>query len=703
MTPTRPSRRSGPAPRNVAPTGPSPARGGVTRGPSSSFGLPVALLVALLGAVVALVAPQTAAEVRAAAPDLTIVTNARYDVRPTDHLVHVTVDATVVNHKSDTKTRRYYFDAASLAVLPGTRAFAVTASGAHPSVSVTRSTADYRLVRVAFGRRVYSEQTFRFRLSFDLPDPGGAANREIRVGQSLVSFPVWAYATTATPGSTVTVAFPAGYDVRLESGSLRGPDATGGSLVFTSGPIADPLSFYAFLSAERGGAYVDRPATTNVDGRPVSLVIRPWSDDAAWGSKVTDVVTRGLPALAEAIGLPYPRTDTLVIQEAVSRTSGGYAGLFDPASGRIEVAYYGSPFVVLHEISHAWFNGGLLADRWANEGFASYYAAVAARALGVPVTPAAMPADGAGKVALNAWAGVGREPGATETYGYAASYVLATAIAQRAGPAGLQAVWNAALHGEGADQPAHAASGASPERADSPPDWRTLLDLLETRTGQRFDDLWRTWVVRPDETTLLDRRASVRAAYAQVVAEAADWELPAAVRRAIDAWQFDAADGLLGQAREVLAQRDALEAEARAAGLALPDAVRTAFEGSDGFRVAASEAETERAAIRAIDAAAATRPAAPDPVVQLGLLGMAPDLSLAEARAAFSADRLEDAVASAESARQDWQAAADVGRDRLVRAALIAIIVLLALLFAVRAGRGRRAARRRASSPPAAT
>ena len=39
-------------------------------------------------------------------------------------------------------------------------------------------------------------------------------------------------------------------------------------------------------------------------------------------------------------------------------------------------------FVVLHEAAHAWFDGSLLADRWASEGFASYYALRAAKAIG---------------------------------------------------------------------------------------------------------------------------------------------------------------------------------------------------------------------------------------------------------------------------------------------------------------------------------
>ena len=90
--------------------------------------------------------------------------------------------------------------------------------------------------------------------------------------------------------------------------------------------------------------------------------------------------------MGDAVGLAWPRDDTLVVQEAVSRSTGGYAGLFDPSQGLVEVAYYADDEVVLHEAAHGWFNGSLLADRWANEAFASYYGRQAAKALKVPVT-----------------------------------------------------------------------------------------------------------------------------------------------------------------------------------------------------------------------------------------------------------------------------------------------------------------------------
>ena len=294
--------------------------------------------------------------------------------------------------------------------------------------------------------------------------------------------------------------------------------------------------------------------------------------------------------LGDSIGLPWPRSGPLVVQEAVSRSTGGYAGLFDPTRGLVEIAYYASDFVVLHEAAHSWFNGALLADRWANEAFASYYGLDAAATLKVKAKGDEMTkALEKARIPLNDWGAVGREPTLTEDYAYAATLALARAIAERAGPDGLRAVWADAAGRVGAYQPPGAAASAAsvgtatPELVDGPPDWRGLLDLLEARTGASYDDLWRTWVARDTDLPLLDARAAARGRYDAVVAQAGDWRLPRQVRDAMRAWQFDDATTLLDEASRALAQRTAVERDATAAGLTLPTAIRSAFEDDDGL------------------------------------------------------------------------------------------------------------------------
>ena len=633
-------------------------------------------------------APSTAL---AATPDLTLVTEARYDVRPEDRLVHVTVGIRATNHRRDTVIRRYYYDKAYLAVQPGTTNFRISSSGAKPSVKVAAKKKTHTLLLVNFGRRVYSGKSADLRLTFDLPDPGGAPTRQLRIGESLVSFPVWAFASESTPGSSVSVVFPADYEVRVESGDLGEPRTEpDGSIVLESGRLAAPLAFSAYVVGERPGALAERRMTVTALDQQIDLVLRSWEDDAPWAERVADVLERGLPELATRIGLPVDHEGPLIVEEAVSRSAGGYAGLFDPAASRIEIAYYADSFVVLHEAAHAWFNGRLLGDRWLNEAFASYYALAVADGLGIEARGQELTDElEAARIPLNAWAAdeSGDDPRTADATtdpdaptaddaGYAAALALARTIAERAGEDGLSRVWAAAARRETGYERAPALGTA--------PDWRTVLDLLEAHTDARYDDLWRDWVVRPAEASLLEERSEASRDLEATAIAAGDWRLPRAIDRAMAAWQFDQARGLLAGAREVLALRTRVEAESAALGLRPPGALRGAFEGEGGSAAAIAEAEAEIATLQAIARAEETAdaPVRGDAIERLGLVGQEPTADLEAARAAFEAGDLETAVARAEAAHSTWLGAGEIGRNRLL-AGVAGLLVLFAAILLV--------------------
>jgi hypothetical protein len=652
-----------------------------------------ALVVALVVACGLVAAPPLARDTLAAAPDLTIVGDARYDVQPANHRIRITVDLVATNHLVDTATKRFYFDRAFLQVQPGTTNYRLTSSSGSPSVRVSRRLTGSTILQLTFGRRLFSGQTARFQLRFDLPDAGGAPARDVRVGTSLVTFPAWGFGTAETPAGTVSVTFPAGYTIDVFAGPFNAPTtATSGAVTYASGKLDDASRFSAFFVADRPATYVERSASTKVRGATVQFKVRSWSDDPAWGRRVTSLFERGLPVTAQLVGLPWSLPAPLVVQEGVSRTTGGYAGLFDPTTGHIEVAYYAGSFVVLHEAAHSWFNGALLQDRWANEAFASYYAVQVARQLGEKVTAEPLTDElRKSRIALNDWGGVGTEQAAAEDYAYAASLTLANSIAQRAGPGGLKAVWVAAGKLQAAYQPADGqTTAASAERSLAPPDWRALLDLLEDGTGKRFDDLWRTWVVRDDEKALLDARATARTAYAELVTEAGTWQLPGAIRAAMRAWRFDEARQLMAGAQSVLDRRAELDAAAADAGVRLPNRMEEAFETADGVSAANAEADAELVTLRAIATASTARPIDQSPLTQLGLLGQAPEQQLADARAAFERGDIEAAGRDAAAARSAWADASVAGMNRLLAAAAAVLLVLLVLaVLAARRSRPR--------------
>jgi hypothetical protein len=647
----------------------------------------VAAIVVTVGLLGIPVGPTAPAEVAAATPDLTIVGKARYDVQPEQRRIRVIVDLTMRNRLKDTATRRYYFDEAFLAVPASASSYKLDWEGSgNPSVSVNRRTDDATILRLRLGSRLFSGKTAEYRLTFYLKDPGGRATRELRVGEALVSFPVWAYASDDTPGASTTVVFPPEYEVQVEAGSIPEPEVDDtGRTIFRSGVLERPLEFFAYLVADKPTSFVDTDIAPTVLGEPAEVVVRAWPDDAAWRDRVVKLVDGALPVLGERIGLPWPHEEPLVVQEALSRTTGGYAGLFDPTEGRVEIAYYAGNLVVLHEAAHAWFNGALLADRWANEAFASYYAAAAARDLEVRVAPDTLTDDtpkGEADVEpldLNAWGPVGTLDAAAEDQAYAASYDLAVLIAERAGEDGLREVWAAAADEVGAYQP----SWGVTERVEGAPDWRGLLDLLEESGEATYDDLWRTWVARPDDLPLLDARAAARTRLAEVTEQAEDWRLPRQIRDAMRAWQFDYATILLDGAATILAGRDEVAAVAAAAGLTPSDTLEIAFEDDDGFDDATTDIQAQLEVLDRYQQARALRPTDPSPLTALGLWGTAPEAALADAAEAYERGDLASAATSADTAAAIWTDAERVGTGRagslfaLILAAIIAITMLV--------------------------
>jgi len=667
-----------------------------------------ALAAVLFATLIGAFAPAAAAPALAAGPGLTIVSNATYTVDPDHGVVHVAVNLTATNHLTDTKTRLYYFDKAFLAVPPNTAGFKVSARIGGPTVHVAVKKADHTLLRIDFGSRLGSGQARGMALTFDIKDPGGVPTRTTRVGTSLVAFGAWAYASEGTPGSTVTVVFPPGYTIDARSDLLHKPTTDGdGRTVYATGALAQPLAFFAYFVADRPSAFAESTRTVQVGGRPLVVTIRAWPDDPAWAQRTGGIVEQGIPVLADAIGLQWTAERPFVVAEAVSQASSPYAGRYDPDHATVEVAYYADQLVTLHEMAHAWFDGGLLADRWANEGFASWYALDAASKLKLKVAPAELTREMiAARIPLNAWNPLATDDKLIEDYGYAASARLAGLVAKRAGPDALAKVWQAIRDGVAPYQPTGlrspdgaATNGiggesmpgsdvAPTETRPTAPDWRGLLDMLEDRTGQRYDDLWRAWVVRDEEVGLLDARAAARRQYDEVVAKAGEWRLPPIVRDAMRSWQFGQATELLTAASRALDDRDEVLAKASAADLTVPRALEAAFEGNRGFAAVSTEAEAELATIRAFAEASAARETDPGLIEQVGLWGTTPAADLHAAASAFSSGDLRASIQASARAFDAWDSALETGRNRVMTMLAALIASLVAVAFMVNSVRG---------------
>ncbi len=636
------------------------------------------LAIVLAVGVVPALAPEPVA---GATPSLTLVGAATYDVLPDQGRVASSVRLTATNRLKDSVTRRFFFRTAFITVLPGASGFKITGGSGQPKVSISSATPEYTNLKIDLGANLAAGRSTTLTLTFDLKDPGGAPDRPMRVSTSLVSFAVWAVATPETPGASVNVRFPTGYDVTIGRGPLNGPVATeAGHQLWSSGSLAKPLEFVADISADRPVDYQETSLRVALSAGPAEVLLRAWPDDSAWRDRVSSLVERALPILEREIGVPWPVDGPLAMQEALVKGSSGYAALFDPAERRLEVAYAAPDGVVLHELAHAWFNGRLVADRWEAEAFASYYAELVAKEMAIdPATPAPPKDPVAAAMALNAWGPSGSQSAASEAYAYAAALDLARTIAQRAGPDVLRSMWSKAALGIGAYQP----DPAGTEPAEGPPDWRGLLDLLEEGTGKDFADLWRTSVARPEDRKAIDDRAVARGRYAQSIERAGEWRLPPTIREAFRAWQFDVARGMLAAADAVQAQRVKLESAAAAVGAKLPGTLRTSFEGPGGIAAAAAEAIAEQTTVDLIATARAARPTprgfGDQAVVTIGLVGSSPDIDLSRALASLADGDLQASYAAAQAAQATWTSASDVGRSRIVS---VVLLLVAAVLFA---------------------
>ncbi len=681
--------------------GRSPRHPALSRLPRQAASLVVAIgVLGMLGLLLGPAGIVAAPTARGASSGPTIVTAARYTVLPSQGRVSVVVDVSISNHEADTRVNRFYYDHAFLNVQPGAANPKVTKGPSGASVGIASRGADATTLRLDFAQ-LFGGHTTSFRFSFDLRDTGTAVQRLVRVGASLVTFPVWAYASDGASGSRVTVQFPKGYDVSVETGSFATQThASDGGVVLGTNALANPLGFFAFVSAQQPATYLSTQLNVKVADGTIPLTMRAWKDDRSWAGRVGPLFTRSLPLLRSDIGLAWPHDGPVVVQEAVSRSTGGFAGLYDPMASTIQVAYWASSAIVVHEAAHAWFNGTLLADRWAVEGFASLYAQRALTALKIKSSPPELTTKlQAAGFPLNDWPATPAPTAAAESFGYAASYTLAAQILKQAGPDALARVWADAASHIGAYQPPSGQS-STPETVDGAPDWRGLLDLLEAETGSDFTTLWRTWVVRPSDAGQLDRRAAARTAYQGALAAADGWALPRSIRDALRAWRFDTADSLIAQARAALAERTKLEGQASAAGLTLPPTVQRLFEAGD-LAGAVTEAQLEESAIAAIGAALDGRAQGRnDMLTSVGMIGLDPELDLTSARAALAAGDTATALTAARASLQMWGDASGEGRRRaLMGAALVVALGVMAASLASRALRSRRPSRTRSVAP----
>jgi hypothetical protein len=635
--------------------------------------LPRALAVAVLAAILASWLPGAASPVRAA--DYTLESSARYDIRPEDGEIAVSVELEFTNTTPDPAGQFSLFSAIRLGVHDRAVDFAASDDEGDLDVKDGMRSIDGEPVHIAtieLREGIRYEDSIAVDFSYTLPDTD---DDRLRVRPSLVVFPAWGFGTSAE----VSVSIPSGYELRVDGDPLTEDDDR-----LVSGPIDNPAAWLALVTAVRPAEYVEHEATVPLDGGTADLVVRSFDDDEAWGARTLATVEEALPLVEAEIGLPYPLRSRLTLTEVVALDSTGFAE-GTTSGAEIMVSFDQPDFTALHQVVHVWVPPTLVDARWIREGLASRVAERVAAAMAVeppydPAGEAERHADAS--FPLDTWAPTSELE--TEAYGYTASWAFIAELEEVVGADALRSVLARVAASVGPYDPGAADRSPEPGTTDVPAvplTSRSFLDQLEAVSDADLAARFAERVLTEGDAALLEARTAARADFVALVEAAGGWGAPDPVRAAMASWSFDEAAAQVESVRMWLAQRDVLLDEMAAAGLSAPDRLQQAYRAFGGGPEAMRELGDEREVVTAYVAAAERVNAERSFIERLGLVGGAdPGAQLVVANGRFTDGDLSGASDAIGEAERIVEAA---GTGGIVRITSLVLVVLILVALAV--------------------
>ncbi len=642
------------------------------------------ILVALfLGLPLAALSP---AEIAAAADGLSFRNTTTYTLDADAGVVHVVADISLTNTIPDTlegsSINRRFFTGFSLPVPVGaTNQMAITANGGPLGLTsrLIDGNGDFFVLDIDLADNLFYQQTAQVTVTYDITGLPPRSVNPSRVNAAYAAFDAFGIGDDGKV--TVRVVVPPGFRI-----DTFGDDAVisqeNGNTVYTATNIPNPNEFDIFVSARNDGGLVESSVSTP-SGDQFNL--RAWPGDTEWQAFVTTQIEQGVPVLGELVGQPWPIDKTVEVREAYTPYLYGYAGWFSASKNELEIGEDLDQEVVLHELSHAWFNDNWFADRWLSEGFAQVYSNKAVGELGgEPLAPETIVATDPGKVTLNDWGDPNFAGGAddVETYGYNASFFVVQQIVAAVGDDKMREVLAAV-----ADRTIAYRGDAEPEQYDGVTDWRHFLDLIdEVGVANDADTLFDQYVVTDSQRELLAGRDDARSAYQRLVDEGATWAPPLVVRQRMSSWSFGSAQDAIDESRAVLALRSELDGKTTVLGSSYPAALEAAYEGAEANLDDAKDAVQQQidSADRLL-AAVAANDESDGLFGKLGLIDTNLPALLDEARAALAVGDHQLARATAQQVLDTVEQAPGVGKERSLWAGggVVLSMLLLTLLIVV--------------------
>ena len=538
----------------------------------------------------------TPAHARPADKGLTVASTYTYTVDPAANVVHVVAEMSFTNTVPNTVEGNYinkaYFSGFTVP-LP-VEAVNVAATQDEQPISVTPDFVDgetaFFIEKLDFAKSLFYSNTASVALTYDINGHPPRDEANTRVNAAYVSFP--AYGIGDEGKVTVRVVVPAGYVI-----DTFGDDAVmtteGDATVYTATDIPQPDQFTLFISARAD-------ATLTVEDRTVGdagFTVRSWPDDVAWKDFVDQHLDTAVPELEQLIGQPWRVPTKIVITEAITSYLYGYAGWYNNGSQQLEIGEDLDPEVLVHELSHTWFNDRWFDSRWIDEGLAQEYSDLANQALGeAPVAPDPIDPAAAGVQPLNTW-GDNVTAGDQEDYGYNASWFVIDSLVDEIGVEKMREIFDAVANGSISYR-----GNADAEAFFVEQDWRMLLDLAENIGGSTTArGLIEQYVVTPEQAPLLAQRDAARATYAALQTAGGDWAPPLVVRELMSQWKFDDVAAPIAEATAVLGERTALQTTLDDLGVDIDPAIEASYESATddlaatSGQIAAAQSEAEAA------------------------------------------------------------------------------------------------------------
>lgn len=486
-------------------------------------------LACLLATLVVAVSP---GEARAAG-GLTLSADTTYRVNVETSKVDVSSAFTVRNVKSNicrgNTITRYFYDTVFFGVPEDAENISVQSGGR--DVNWTEDLDEgVRFLEIKLPSRLFYQQSRTLDVAFSLDGSETCNTDPVRVNPAHLT--MWAVAWGDPGRSNVRIEVPDGYELEWFGSDaavegLRRDFSVEGHDVWYAADIEDPDGWWVSMTGDRPSALVG----SNVEIGDIPIEIRSWPGVDRWYDDVNGTLEEGLPALVDAIGLEWPVEGPLIIAQSSVPNRYGYGGWYFTELDEIEIGEEVDELLVLHEVSHAWFNDSLFVERWIAEGLADAVPAYVLRtSMDVREFPTVVNRITRYAIPLNNWA----EPtfdldddGLQERWGYNASWWTIHQFVDEIGIEGISAVIKAAS----ADEIAYRGVVAV-ETVDDTDDWHRFLDLLEEVGGsEQATELFVDLVVTIFDEPALEQRTDARTAYADLDGVALDERLPAIAAR----------------------------------------------------------------------------------------------------------------------------------------------------------------------------